>query len=98
RYQGQVKVDLAEIESRITVGGNFNGVDVNQFLSAASAEKSVVYGHAGGTLNLRSRGRGFDPKTMSGSGHLTVTDGRVTSFDLAKEIGVLGKLSGLPTT
>jgi len=98
RYQGQVKVDLAERESRIAVGGNFNGVDVNQFLSAASAEKSVVYGHAGGTLNLRSRGRGFDPKTMSGSGHLTVADGRVTSFDLAKEIGVLGKLSGLPTT
>ena len=96
-YQGQVNVDLAESTPRITVGGNFNGVDVNQFLSALSPQKSVVYGRADGTLNLRARGQQFDPKFMAGSGHLTVNDGRVTSFDLAREIGVLGKLSGLST-
>jgi len=99
RYDGQVRIDMTGSEPDITLGGRFGGVDVNQFLSAASSLKNMVYGRAGGTLNLRGRGRQFDPlvKSLAGQGQLTVTEGKITSFDLEEQIALVGKLTGLPT-
>jgi hypothetical protein len=97
RYQGQVKVDRAESQPVIAVGGGFNGVDVNQFLSAVSPQKNIVFGRASGTLNLRARGPQLDVKTLTGPGRLVVTDGRISSFDLARQVEIIGKLTGLST-
>lgn len=99
RYEGQVRIDMTGSEPNVALGGRFAGVDVNQFLSAASSLKSVVYGRAGGTLDLRSCGRQFDSvvKSLTGQGRLSVTEGKITSFDLEEQIGLIGKLTGLPT-
>lgn len=98
RYQGQLKVDRRESEPGLGVNGRFSGVDVNQFLSAATSLKNIVYGRAGGTLNVRSRGQQFDPQTLSGQGQLAITEGRITSFDLARQIELIGQLNGLPAS
>jgi len=98
RYQGQLRIDLAESNPNLAVNGQFSGVDVNQFLSAASSQKNLVYGRASGMLNVRGRGRQLDPKSLTGPGRLLVTEGRITSFDLARQVEILGKLTGLPTS
>src|SRR5262249_34122917 len=52
-YQGSVTIDLsaggAEAPSEIALRGNFNGLDINQFLSA-SGQKSSIYGRANGSI------------------------------------------------
>lgn len=98
RYEGRVRIDLTGSEPNVVLGGRFAGVDVNQFLSAASSLKGVVYGRAGGTLDLRGRGRQFDSvtKSLTGQGRLSVTDGKITSFDLEQQIALIGKLTGMP--
>ncbi|MCS6806123.1 MAG: AsmA family protein [Blastocatellia bacterium] len=95
RYSG--RVTLTGTEPDITAIGNFNGVDVNQFLSAMSSLKDTLYGQADGTLNMHWRGRHADVllATLSGHGRLTVTDGRLTAFNLMQQIITLGELVGL---
>ncbi len=97
QYQGQMRIDLSERNSNLTVNGQFGGVDVNQFLSSDPTLKNVVYGHAKGTMNLRTQARRLDAKSMLGSGRIIVTDGRFASFELPRQMEILGRITGLPT-
>lgn len=98
-YQGKVQVDQRQAEPLIALNGRIGGVDVNQLLSALMGEKSVVYGRSDATVNLRGRGRGGDQflNSLAGNGNLLISDGKITSFDLMKQVEVFGKLAGLPT-
>jgi uncharacterized protein involved in outer membrane biogenesis len=95
RYSGRLTLTGAGPD--IALSGNFNGVDVNQFLSATSSLKNTVYGQTSGTLNLRGRGQQADSllRTLAGQGRLTLADGRITSFNLVQQIAAIGKLVGL---
>jgi uncharacterized protein involved in outer membrane biogenesis len=100
-YQGAARIDLsgaAQSPPEIALNGRFNGVDVNQLLSS-SGEKSVIYGRADGSLNVRCRGDSPDAvaKTLTGAGAVAISDGKFTSFDLMKQVEALGKLANLPT-
>ncbi|MFN0088195.1 MAG: AsmA family protein [Blastocatellia bacterium] len=97
-YQGSVQVDSSSAPSGFAVNGNFNGLDINRFLSA-SGQQSSIYGRAGGSLNLRGRNEsGSDAmaKSLVGNGFIAINDGKFTSFDLMKQVEVIGKLYNLP--
>jgi len=96
-YQGSVRIDLSQSETDLAVNGRFNGVDVNQFLSSGGS-KSLIYGRADGALNVRGRGQGGDAlaKSLVGNGNIAISDGKFASFDLMKQVEVLGKLYNLP--
>ncbi|MBI3949109.1 MAG: AsmA family protein [Acidobacteria bacterium] len=97
RFQGPLSLSLAGAEPGIALSGGFSGVDINQFLSAASSLKNVIYGRANAALNLRGRGRQFDSiiRSLTGQGRLTVAEGKITSFDLERQIALIGQLTGL---
>jgi AsmA protein len=97
-YQGAVRVDLSQSETDLAINGRFSGVDVNQFLSSGGS-KSLIYGRADGALNVRGRGQGGDAlaKSLVGGGNVAISDGKFASFDLMKQVEVLGKLYNLPT-
>jgi uncharacterized protein involved in outer membrane biogenesis len=81
------------------LNGRFNGIDINQFLSS-SGQKSAIYGRADGSLNVRGRGGESSDalaKTLTGNGFVAISDGKLTSFDLMKQVEALGKLANLPT-
>jgi uncharacterized protein involved in outer membrane biogenesis len=100
-YQGAARIDLsggAQNPPEIALNGRFNGLDINQFLSS-SGQKSVIYGRADGSINVRCRGDSPDAltKTLTGDGAVAISDGKFTSFDLMKQVEALGKLANLPT-
>ncbi|MGH9849201.1 MAG: AsmA family protein [Blastocatellia bacterium] len=97
-YQGAVRVDLSQSDTDLAINGRFSGVDVNQFLSSGGS-KSLIYGRADGALNVRGRGQGGDAlaKSLVGGGNVAINDGKFASFDLMKQVEVLGKLYNLPT-
>ena len=98
-YQGSARIDQSQNPAEIALNGNFNGLDINQFLSS-SGQKSAIYGRADGSLNVRGR-TGDAPdalaKTLVGNGFIAISDGKFASFDLMKQVELLGKLVNLPT-
>ncbi|MBI4469690.1 MAG: AsmA family protein [Acidobacteria bacterium] len=96
RYQGELTLEQLGGNPVMALAGRFGGVDVNQFLNAATPLKNVFYGRADGTLDVRGRGKQLEAKTLTGSGRLSIHDGRITSFDLARQVEILGRLAGLP--
>ncbi len=98
-YQGAVRVNSAGAAPQIALNGNFNGLDINQFLSA-SGQRSSIYGRANGGINVNGQGDGSSDglaKSLVGSGFIAINDGKFASFDLMKQVEVLGKLYNLPT-
>jgi AsmA-like C-terminal region len=73
-------------------------MDLNQFLSA-SGSKSQIYGTANGSIDVRGRGGDGNQLAQSlvGSGAIAISNGKFTSFDMMKQVEVLGKLVNLPT-
>jgi AsmA protein len=96
-YQGAIRVDLSQSDTDVAINGRFSGVDVNQFLSSGGS-KSLIYGRADGALNVRGRGQGGDAlaRSLVGNGNVAINDGKFASFDLMKQVEVLGKLYNLP--
>ncbi|MDX2030632.1 MAG: AsmA family protein [Blastocatellia bacterium] len=98
-YQGSVRVNSASAAPEIALNGNFNGLDINQFLSA-SGQRSSIYGRANGAINVRGQGDGSSDglaRSLVGNGAIAINDGKFASFDLMKQVEVLGKLYNLPT-
>ncbi|HEX5085251.1 MAG TPA: AsmA-like C-terminal region-containing protein, partial [Blastocatellia bacterium] len=100
-YQGAARIDMSggsQNPPEIALNGRFNGLDINQLLSA-SGQRSVIYGRADGALNIRSRGDSPDAlaRTLTGNGAVAISNGKFTSFDLMKQVETLGKLINLPT-
>jgi hypothetical protein len=73
-------------------------MDINQFLSA-SGSKSQMYGSADGSIDVRGRGGDGNQLAQSlvGNGAIAISNGKITSFDLMKQVEVLGKLFNLPS-
>jgi len=88
-----------EAAPEIALRGNFNGLDINQFLSA-SGQKSSIYGRANGAIDVRGRAENSQEgmaKSLAGNGAIAISDGQFASFDLMKQVEVLGKSFNLPT-
>jgi len=96
-YQGVVKVDQNRDVSAVAVDGKFAGLDINQFLSS-SGQRSSIYGTASGSVDVRGRNEPSGiAQTLNGNGFIAITNGKFASFDLMKQVEVLGKLLSLPT-
>lgn len=97
-YQGSVRVNQAQTPPDLALQGKFNGVDINQLLSS-SGQQSMIYGQAAGSIDVRGRGQGGDQLAQSliGNGSIAISNGKFTSFDLMKQVEVLGKFANLPT-
>jgi hypothetical protein len=96
-YQGAFRVDQSQAVSDISLTGKFSGLDINQFLSA-SGKSSSIYGRAEGSIDVRGRNEANGlAETLIGNGYIAINDGKFASFDLMKQVEVLGKLVNLPT-
>jgi hypothetical protein len=97
-YNGAIIVDQSGGGApSFALRGGFSSVDVNQLLSS-SGQSSSIQGQANGSLNVRGRNEASQDatlKSLTGSGAVAVNNGRFTSFDLMKQVGVLGKLLNL---
>lgn len=97
-YQGSARIDQNGTAPEIALNGKFGGLDINQFLSASSGQASSIYGHADGTVDIRGRNDAAGlAQSLTGNGFISITNGKFMSFDLMKQIEVLGKLVNLPT-
>lgn len=97
-YQGSVRIDQSGGATDLALTGKFGGLDINQFLSA-SGSKSMIYGTAAGAIDVHGRGTDGNQLAQSllGNGAITINNGKFTSFDLMKQVEVLGKFLNLPT-
>jgi AsmA protein len=100
-YQGSLAIDTSGggASPEIALRGNFNGLDINQFLSA-SGPKSSIHGRANGSINVRGRAGNAQEdlaKSLAGNGAIAISDGQFASFDLMKQVETLGKSFNLPT-
>lgn len=98
-YQGSAQIDLKSQVPDFTLNGHVGGVNLNQFLTALMRSKSVAYGTTNANFNLRGRGQGADQllKSLSGNGNVAISDGKITSFDLMKQVEIFGRFAGLPS-
>ncbi|HQR32162.1 MAG TPA: AsmA family protein [Blastocatellia bacterium] len=97
-YQGSMRIDQNGGAPEVTLNGKFGGLDINQFLSASSGQASSIYGHADGTVDIRGRNDAAGmAQSLTGNGFISITNGKFMSFDLMKQVEVLGKLVNLPT-
>ncbi|MFM8395242.1 MAG: AsmA family protein [Acidobacteriota bacterium] len=94
-WRGSVRLDQADVALK----GQLTGVDVNQLLSAAG-KKSPLYGRLDGRVDLRGRNKGGDAGDLAtnliGNGQVSITDGKIASFDLMKQVETVGRLVNLP--
>ncbi len=98
-YQGSARIDQSQNPPEIALNGRFNGLDINQFLSA-TGQKSAIHGRADGSLNVRGRNDNSSDalaKSLVGDGNIAISDGQFASFDLMKQVEALGRLANLPT-
>ncbi len=97
-YQGSMRIDQNGGAPEVALNGKFGGLDINQFLSASSGQASSIYGHADGTIDIRGRNDAAGmAQSLTGNGFISITNGKFMSFDLMKQVEVLGKLVNLPT-
>ncbi len=97
-YQGTVRIDQNGGAPEIALNGRFNGLDINQFLSASSGQSSSIYGNADGTIDVRGRNDAAGiSQSLTGNGFVSISNGKFASFDLMKQVELLGKLINLPT-
>ncbi|MGE0103955.1 MAG: AsmA family protein [Blastocatellales bacterium] len=98
-YQGSARIDLKSQVPDFALNGQVSAVDLNQFVTALMGSKSVAYGTTSGRFNLRGRGEGADQllKSLSGNGNIAISNGKITSFDLMKQVEIFGRFAGLPT-
>jgi AsmA protein len=97
-YQGALRINQAQNPPEVALKGRFGSVDVNQLLSS-SGQQSMIYGQADGAIDVRGRGQAGDQLAQSllGNGSIAISNGKFTSFDLMKQVEVLGKFANLPT-
>lgn len=97
-YQGSARINQASATPEVGLQGKLNGVDIHQFLSATK-QTGMIYGRLDGSIDLRGRGDDADSfaKSLLGNGQILISNGKFTSFDLMKQVEVLGRLANLPT-
>jgi uncharacterized protein involved in outer membrane biogenesis len=99
-YRGLVRLDQRAASPGLALKGRLSGVDVNQLLSAGG-KKSMIYGRLDGSIDVSSRSAGNKATdlldTLLGTGQIQISDGKLTSFDLMKQLETIGRLVNLPT-
>jgi hypothetical protein len=100
-YRGAMQVDLAPSEPPYTLDAKFAGLDVGQVVNVLMPAKNVLQGVLDTDMRLSGQGMTWDVinKTLSGNGHVKVTEAQLTTFDLLPKLGQLlrevGGLAGL---
>lgn len=99
RYNGRARIAMGQRSPGISLAGQFDGIDVNQLISAASSMKGMIHGRGTAKLDVRASGQQFDQivRSLNGQGTISISDGKITSFDLERQIAQLANLTGLPT-
>jgi uncharacterized protein involved in outer membrane biogenesis len=97
-YQGAVRVNQAQNPPEVALKGRYNNLNINQLLSSGG-QQSMIYGESDGSIDVRGRGQGGDQLAQSlvGNGAIAINNGKFTSFDLMKQVEILGKFANLPT-
>lgn len=95
--RGRLVVDLRAAEPVVKFDGLLRNVDADKLLSANSDSKGRLHGRLGGTIEVRfvgnERERIFD--SAKGQGQLSLVNGRLAQLNLNRELGMVGKLTGL---
>lgn len=97
-YQGALRIDQAQNPPEVGLKGRFGNLNINQLLSSGG-QPSMIYGQADGSVDVRGRGHVGDQLAQSliGNGAIAISNGKFTSFDLMKQVELLGKFADLPT-
>ena len=97
-YQGAVRVNQAQNPPEVALKGRYNNLNINQLLSSGG-QQSMIYGESDGSIDVRGRGQAGDQLAQSlvGNGAIAISNGKFTSFDLMKQVEILGKFANLPT-
>lgn len=97
-YQGAVRIDQAQNPPEIVLKGRYNSLNINQLLSSGG-QQSMIYGESDGAIDVRGRGHMGEQLAQSliGNGTIAINNGKFTSFDLMKQVEILGKFANLPT-
>ncbi len=97
-YQGALRIDQAQNPPEVGLHGRYNNLNINQLLSSGG-QPSMIYGQADGVIDVRGRGQAGEQLAQSlvGNGAIAINNGKFTSFDLLKQVEILGKFTNLPT-
>jgi uncharacterized protein involved in outer membrane biogenesis len=95
-YRGKARLDQRQKDTDVGLNGRISGMDLDQFIAAMMGQKSIIDGRTDATINIRGRGGNQFLNSLTGNGNLTIRNGRITSFDLMKQVEIFGKLAGLP--
>lgn len=97
-WRGAVRLD--QRTAAIALKGRLTGVEINQLLSGVG-KPSPLFGRLDGQVDLRGRNPGGDAGTLlnslTGNGQISISDGKITSFDLMKQVETIGRFVNLPT-
>lgn len=97
-WRGSLRLD--QRTAAIALKGRLASVEVNQLLSAAG-RPSPLYGRLDGQIDLRGRNQSGDGadlvRTLTGNGQVSISEGKITSFDLMKQVETIGRFVNLPT-
>lgn len=102
-FKGKVtakgRVDMQGAIPRFSFAANVDGAEVNQVYNTFASPKDLLFGLL--ATDFTMDGVGFKEeeltKNLNASGRLNLRDGRITSFDLLREIALIAKLMGVET-
>jgi len=96
-HSGAASFDFNGAQPHYTFNSKLRDVDTNEFLTQNTSLKNLLYGQLSSDIELQGSGSGFDQisRQLKGGGKVTIAKGRITSFNLSKQVALLGKLTGL---
>jgi len=96
-HNGTATFDLNSKIPQYTFSSRLRDVDANEFLSQNTSLKNMLYGKFSSDMEMKGAGTGFDEisRLLKGNGKATLVAGRITSFNMAEQVAVLGKLAGI---
>jgi len=94
---GTASADVARARPRVILGVRVDGLDVNPLVTAYDpALKDLLGGKLAGSIDLQAAGREMQALMASarGTAALEITQGRITSFSVLKQLAALLELAG----
>lgn len=97
-WRGAVRFD--QRTAAVALKGRLTGVEVNQLLAGAG-RKTPLSGRLDGQIDLRGNNTGGEGggllNSLSGNAQVSISDGKIASFDLMKQVETIGRFVNLPT-
>jgi hypothetical protein len=93
-----MQVNLTQPEPSYTLDAKVAGLDAGEALGELTPDKNVLLGVLDTDMHLAGRGFTWDviSKTLSGDGHVKVTEAQLTNFDLIPKLAhLLQNIGGL---